>query len=133
MFKPPTTSPGGGGASPGDPISINFVDQPHIVAEQAGIATKGSFRVSLADEADRPKVRVAVRVKCLVQEDEGVTTEDPIAVTLHSDEVNGSGNVAADGGIVFELERDAKPLFTFKSAAYVRDWTTHISVQVEEM
>ena len=103
------------------------------MAEQAGIATKGSFRVSLADEADRPKVRVAVRVKCLVQEDEGVTTEDPIAVTLHSDEVNGSGNVAADGGIVFELERDAKPLFTFKSAAYVRDWTTHISVQVEEM
>ncbi|MBS1998254.1 MAG: hypothetical protein JSS86_18145 [Cyanobacteria bacterium SZAS LIN-2] len=133
MFKPPTTSSGGGGASPGDPISINFVDQPHIVAEQAGIATKGSFRVSLADEADRPKVKVAVRVKCLVQEDEGVTTEDPIAVTLHSNEVNGSGSVTADGGIVFELERDAKPLFTFKSAAYVRDWTTHVQVHVEEM
>lgn len=133
MFKPPTTSSGGGGASPGDPISINFVDQPHIVAEQAGIATKGSFRVSLADDADRPKVKVAVRVKCLVQEDEGVSTEDPIAVTLHSDEVNGNGSVAADGGIVFELERDAKPLFTFKSATYVRDWTTHVQVQVEEM
>jgi hypothetical protein len=133
LFKPPTTSSGGGGASPGDPISINFVDQPHIVAEQAGIATKGSFRVSLADDADRPKVKVKVRVKCLVQEDEGVSTEDPIAVTLHSDEVNGNGSVAADGGIVFELEGDAKPLFTFKSAAYVRDWTTHVQVQVEEM
>jgi hypothetical protein len=133
MFKPPTTSPGGGGASPGDPISIHFVDQPHIVAEQSGIATKGSFRVALADEADRPKVRVAVRVKCLVQEDDGVTSEDPISVTLHSDEVNGSGSTTADGGIVFELERDAKPLFTFKSATYVPDWTTHVQVQVEEM
>lgn len=133
MFKPPTTSPGGGGASPGDPISITFLEQPHIMAEQAGIATSGSFRVSLADDADRPKVKVAVRVKCLVQEDEGVSTEDPIPVALRSDEVNGSGSVGADGGIVFELERDAKPLFTFKSAAYVRDWTTHIQVQVEEM
>jgi hypothetical protein len=133
MFKPPTTSPGGGGAFPGDPISITFVEQPHIVAEQGDIATSGSFRVSLADDADRTTVKVAVRVKCLVQEDEGVSTEDPIPVTLHSNEVNGNSIAAADGGIVFELERDAKPLFTFKSAAYVRDWTTHIQVQVEEM
>ena len=120
-FKPPTTTAGGGGASPSDPISINFVDQPHIVAEQAGIATKGSFRISMADDADRPKVKVVVRVKCLVQEDEGVSTEDPISVSLHSDEVNGSGSAAANGGIVFELEREANPLFTFRSAAYVRD------------
>jgi hypothetical protein len=133
MFKPPTTSPGGGGASPGDPISINFVDHPHIVAQQAGIATKGSFRVSLADDADRPTVKVAVRVKCLVQEDEGVSTEDPIAVTLHSDELNGMQVPSSDGGIVFELERDAKPLFKFQSAAYVPDWTTHVQVQVEEV
>lgn len=133
VFKPPTTTAGGSGASPGDPISINFVDQPHVVAEQLGIATKGSFRVALADDADRPKVKVVVRVKCLVQEDEGVSTEDPIPVALRSDEVNGSGSAAADGGIVFELERDAKPLFTFKSAAYVRDWTTHVQVQVEEV
>lgn len=133
MFKPPTTTPGGVGASVGDPISINFVEQPHIVAEQAGIATRGSFRVALADDADRPKVKVAVRVRCLVQEDEGLSTEDPIAVTLRSDEVNGNGSAGSDGSISFELERDAKPLFTFKSAAYVRDWTTHIQVQVEEL
>lgn len=133
LFRPPTTSPGGEGASPSDPITINFVEEPHIVAEQDSIATKGAFRVALADDADRNKVKVSVRVNCLVQEDEGVSKDDPIAVELHSDEVNGGGAKAANGSVVFELERNTNPLFVFKSASYARDWTTHVQVQVEEV
>ena len=133
LFRPPTTSPGGNGGSPSDPITINFVEDPHIVAEQSSIATRGTFRVALADDADRQKVKVAVRVNCLVQEDDGVSKEDPVPVVLHSDEVNGSGTQSADGSIVFELERNASPLFAFKSLPYARDWTTHVQVQVEEV
>jgi len=129
MFKPPTALSGGLGASHGDPISINFVEQPKVVADRAGIATTGSFRISLADGADRATVTVSLRVKCLVQEDEGYSTEEPIDVSVQTSEVKSAG--AADGAIVFELERDANPLFTFKSAAYARDWSTSIQVQVE--
>ena len=133
LFRPPTGGPGGAGAGRSDPISITFVGRPYIVAEKDLIATKGAFRVALADDADRQTVKVAVRVKCLVQEDDGVSKEDPISVSLHSDEVNGDGAHQEDGGIVFDLGRDASPLFAFKSDAYIRDWTTHVQVQVEEV
>lgn len=133
LFRPPTTTPGGGGASPSDPITINFVHEPHIIPEQDSIATKGAFRVALTEDAGRDKVKVMVRVNCLVQEDEGISKEDPIPVQLHSDEINGSGTPAPGGGVMFELERDANPLFIFKSDSYARDWTTHVQVQVEEV
>lgn len=133
LFRPPTAGPGGGGGNPSDPIAINFVEDPHIVAEQNSIATKGAFRVALADDADREKVKVSVRVNCLVQEDEGFSKEDPVPVKLHSDEVNGGGTTADDGSVVFELGRNANPLFVFKSEPYSRDWTTYVQVQVEEV
>ncbi len=133
LFRPPTAIAGGGGASPSDPITINFVHEPHVIADQNSIATRGSFRIALAEDAGREKVKVVVRVNCLVQEDDGVSKEDPVPVHLHSDEVNGSGTTTAGGGVMFELEREANPLFVFKSDAYARDWTTHVQVQVEEV
>jgi hypothetical protein len=133
LFKPPTSAPGGGGGTPSDPISIRFVNEPHVVADQQSIGTRGSFRVALAEISDRDEVKVSVRVSCLVQEDEGLSKEDPIAVELFSDELNGAGTMAPDGGIVFDLQRNLSPLFTFKSHPYAADWTTHVQVFVEEI
>lgn len=132
LFRPPTTTPGGGGASPSDPISIRFVEEPHIVAEQGLIATKGSFRVALAEDAGRTRVKVLVSVRCLVQEDEGLSKEDPVPVKLHCDGVE-MDQGALNGRVVLELDRESRPAFTFKSEPYDRDWTTHIQVQVEEI
>lgn len=132
LFKSPTGNTGGTGGSPSDPITISFVERPRPVPSKALIATVGTFRVSLADDAERDKVRVAVRVECLVQEDEGVSKEDPIDVTLQSDEINGKGKSSA-GGIIFDLDHDSRPLFKFRSAAYTPDWTTHVQVHVEEV
>ncbi|PIL46635.1 hypothetical protein CR105_00280 [Massilia eurypsychrophila] len=133
LFRPPTSGPGGEGGSPSDPISIRFVDDPHVIADQQAIATQGTFRVALAENSDRDKVKVSVRVNCLVQEDEGLSKEDPIPVELQSDELNGTGIKGADGGIVFELQRSLNPLFSFKSQPYAPDWTTHVQVLVEEI
>ena len=133
LFRPPTTSSGSQGATPSDPITINFVEEPHIVAEQTAIASKGSFRVALAEDADRDKVKIAVQVRCLVQEDEGLSKEDSIPALLHSDEINGSGTTTAEGAVIFELRRDESPLFEFKTDSYNRDWTTHVQVHVEEI
>ena len=133
LFKPPTSSAGGTGGSPSDPISINFVDKPHIVPENGAITTVGAFRVALVDDANRASVRVVVRVKCFVQEDEGVSKEDPIPVTVRNEEGNTRFSVNSDGGIVLDLTRALSPLFSFQSAAYERDWTTQVQVEVEEM
>ena len=133
LFKPPTTDTGGRGSTEGDPFTIHFVEEPRIVAKQDKIATKGSFRVALADEADRDSVKVSVRVTCLVQEDEGVSREDPIAVHLSSTELNGAASKTTDGSMEFELKKNANPLFVFRSDAYTPDWTTHVQVQIEEL
>jgi len=131
VFKSPTSDTTSTGGTASDPITISFVDRPHIVASDAQIATAGSFRVALADDADRDKVKVAVKVNCLVQEDEGVSKEDSIDVMLQSTEVKGKfKNTAA---LTFELDRDSRPLFMFKSAAYPSDWTTRVEVHVEEV
>jgi hypothetical protein len=133
LFKSPMLSPGGQGGSASDPISIRFIDEPHIVAEQDSISTRGAFRVALADNSDRDNVRVSIKVGCLVQEDEGLSKEDPIFVDIYSDDLNGSGTPDSNGVIIFKLERNASPLFSFKSQPYARDWTTHIQVIVEEV
>lgn len=131
LFKSPTSDTRGTGGSASDPITISFVERPHVVASKAQIATAGSFRVALADDADRDKVKVAVRVECLVQEDDSVSKEDPIEVTLQSNEVNGKSK---DGAVfTFDLDRDSRPLFEFRSAAYPPDWTTRVEVRVEEV
>jgi len=133
LFRPPTTISGGSGGSPSDPITINFVDDPHVIAKQGAIATKGSFRIALAEDADRDNVKVSVRVSCLVQEDEGVSKEDPIAVTVHSEELHGAGTKVNGDSIVFELKRSSSPLFSFETKPYTPDWTTHVQVQVGEV
>ena len=63
---------------------------------------------------------------------EGLSKEDPIEVALRSDDLNGRGKLSNEG-IIFDLDRDSRPLFTFKSAGYPPDWTTHIQVHVEEV
>ena len=133
LFRPPTSSSGGTGGTPGDPLTINFVEKPHVVPVQDSISTAGTFRVALAEDANREKVKIAVRVRCLVQEDDGVSKEDPIPVVVQSDEISGLVAATTDGGIVFELKGKANPLFTFKSNPYARDWTTVVQVDIEEV
>jgi hypothetical protein len=133
LFRPPTTRPGGTGATTGAPIKISFVDPPHTVADMQQIVMKGRFKVSLSDEADRPRVKLLVRVTCLVQEDDGLSREDPIPVELKSDDLNGSGTADEAGNITFDLDQGTAPVFQFSSLPYSKDWTTQIQVEAEEV
>jgi hypothetical protein len=133
MFRPPTEDHDPPPPPGSDPIRITFTQQPHPTPAKEKIATKGSFRVSLSDEADRDLVKVLVRVTCFVQEDEGISKEDPVPVHLESKDLDGGGKRSADGGLIFDLERDSHPVFIFKSEPYDRDWSTNVRVHVEEV
>lgn len=132
IFKPPTTLKGGGGGSSSDPIEIHFVDQPHCIAEEKLLTTRGSFKVALSEDADREKIRISLHVRCLVKEDESLSTDDPISVTIQSKDIELIRDLETDGKVYFDLERDSRPLFTFRSGKYSPDWTTYVQVNVEE-
>ena len=89
--------------------------------------------MSLADSAEREHIRVAVRVWCFVQEDDGLSREDPVPVFVESKDLNGGGKRDGDGSLVFDLKRDEAPLFTFKSDPYAKDWSTSVRVEVKEV
>ena len=133
MFRPPTTSHGGEGGHPAAPIEIHFVNPPHPVADQGQLTTRGSFRVALTDESERKSINVVLRVDCLVQEDEGVSRDDPVAVQLESNDVEHTSEPGSQGKVRFTLGRDEKPVFSFRTGRYAPDWTTRIEVSVEEM
>lgn len=133
MFRPPTTSAGGGGGHPADPIEIHFVNQPHPVADEGKLTTRGSFGVALAGNSDRTSVKVALHVECLVQEDEGVSRDDPVAVQIESGDVDYTPDAKVPGKVYFPLGLDQKPNFSFRTGRYEPDWTTRIEVNVEEV
>lgn len=132
IFKPPTTNTGGNGGHTADPIQIKFVEQPHVLVDGDGVCTAGSFRVMLTDEADKKYAHVALEVECLVVEDEGVSKEDPISVSVKTADVAHKVDQKNPARLLFKLDRETKPKFAFKSAAYQADWTTRISVRVTE-
>lgn len=132
MFKPPTTGPGGGGAHPADPIEIKFLEQPHVIADGIGLRTRGSFRLGLGESADKQQTQVSVEVECLVVEDESVSKEDPITTSLSTVDVEYDADQDNPGCIVFRLDKDSKPVFTFTTGIYRPDWTTRIRVMVKE-
>ncbi len=132
LFKPPTKG-GGGQGYPADPIEIKFVGQPHVLADGNGLRTAGSFRVALADDADKKQAKVSVEVECLVVEDEGVSREDPIMTTLTTTEISHKEDKDKPGRLVFKLDQDIHPVFNFKTDVYRPDWTTRIRVLVKEI
>lgn len=132
LFKSP--GPGGPtGGHPADPIDINFVDQPHVLADGNGLRTTGSFRLSLADDADKKHVKLTVKVECLVVEDGGVSKEDPIPVQLKTADVKHKELKDKPGALVFTLEEDSTPEFAFSTNIYPPDWTTRVCVLVKEI
>jgi hypothetical protein len=133
LFKPPTSGGRGGGGYPADPIEINFVEQPHLLADGSALRTAGSFRLALADTADKPHAKVSVEVECLVMEDEGVSKEDAIPTAVATTDVEHKTDKEKPGRLIFKLERHTKPLFSFKSDAYRSDWTTRLKVSVKEV
>lgn len=132
MFKPPTVGPGGSGGHPADPIEIKFLEQPHVIADGVGLRTAGSFRLVLGDDADKKRADVSVEVECLVVEDEGVSKEDPIPTSLSTKDVEHETAEDMPGRISFNLDKDSKPVFTFRTDIYQPDWTTRIRVLVKE-
>jgi hypothetical protein len=133
MFRPPTTSSGGGGGHPADPIEIHFTNQPHPVADDGKLTTRGSFGVALTGNSDRGPIKVALHVECLVQEDEGVSRDDPVTVQIESNDVDYTHDAKVPGKVYFTLGLDEKPNFSFRTARYEPDWTTRIEVNVEEV
>jgi hypothetical protein len=132
IFRPPTGG-GGGGGGYSDPIEINFVDPPHPVADREGIRTQGSFRLSLAEDAEKKRINAAIEVECLVVEDEGLSREDPIQVNVSTKDVEYHVDKENPSRLYVKLEKDVQPLFTFKSDRYQTDWSTTVSVNVEEV
>lgn len=131
MFAPPTKGAGGGGYG-ADPIEIRFIEQPQIKEAADGLSTAGSFRVGIADEADRSRVEVEISVECLVVEDEGVSKDDPIGLTISTKETV-KRDPAKPGTVRMRLAKGDKPLFRFKTSTYPTDWTTQTRVSVKEV
>lgn len=133
IFRPPTKIDGGGGGHKADPIDINFVESPRVVPERDGIRTQGRFRLALADDSDRRHVDAFVEVECLVVEDESLSKEDPVDITLSTKDIDFKVDREHPNRLYVRLEKDEHPLFTFKSAKYPSDWSTSIQVNVEEV
>lgn len=134
LFKPPKGSGKAPGGHPADPIEISFIDQPHVTASGDGLLTVGSFRLGLADDADKKKIRVSVEVECLVVEDDGVISrEDPIMTTVKTDEVPFEVDKERPSAVLIRLSKDIKPVFSFRSVNYRSDWTTRVRVLVREI
>jgi hypothetical protein len=76
---------------------------------------------------------VALHVECLVQEDEGVSRDDPVTVQIESNDVDYTHDAKVPGKVYFTLGLDEKPNFSFRTARYEPDWTTRIEVNVEEV
>ncbi len=87
VFKPPSKGQGGSG-HPADPIEIHFLEQPYAVVEAGSLTTRGTFRLSISDEATRDEIYVCLTVECNVGEDDGFSSEDPIDVKLQSLDVD---------------------------------------------
>ena len=102
------------------------------IADGAGLRTAGSFRLVLGDDADKKRADVSVEVECLVVEDEGVSKEDPIPTSLSTNDVEHAAAEDMPGRISFNLDKDSKPVFTFRTDIYQPDWTTRIRVLVKE-
>jgi hypothetical protein len=131
LFKTPGGG-GGGGGGRADPIEINFVEQPHAVADGNGVRTSGSFRLSLADDAEKDRAKLMLNVECLVVEDSGVSREDPVPVRVKTSDVKYKEDKEKSGALVFTLEEDSSPEFSFSTDSYPADWTTRVRVIVKE-
>jgi hypothetical protein len=132
IFKPPATEGASGGGNPADPIEIKFIEQPHLVADEDGLSTRGSFKLSLSEEANKTEIDAWLYVECLVVEDEGVSKEDPVEVAVSSGDIELTVDKGNPGRGRFKLDKTVSPVFKFKTKMYPSDWTTSIRVNVEE-
>lgn len=131
LFRPPTGDTGGQG-HPADPIEIKFIEVPHAVPDADGLSTKGSFQLSLSDEAEENTLEAWLRVECLLVEDEGGSDEDPLPLSVSSDDVELVPDNNDPKRSRFKIEKGEKPLFSFRSDTYRPDWSTRVRVHVEE-
>lgn len=130
-LKPPGGG-GGGGGHTSDPIAISFLEEPALVQAKDRIATKGVVKIGLSEHADRNQIRVRVAVHCLVQEDDGVSREDPVTVHLHSDDPALEGP-SQGSELLFKLTKSSNARVSFTTDPYAPDWTTHLQVDVQEI
>lgn len=132
LFKPPKRAGDSGDGHRADPIEIKFVEQPHVLADGDGLRTAGTFRLALADDADKKQATVSVEVECLVVEDDGVSKEDPIATKVTTADVSCKDVKDKPGAVEITLDQESKPMFSFSSGVYRPDWTTRVRVLVKE-
>lgn len=130
-FDPPTTKKGGLGASPAEPISIHFLQDPTLIHDRGRIAVSGSFRIQRVDE-DRGVKNVRLSASLLVQEDEGISREDPIDVVLTPLQSDATIASEPDGSVLLQMAPSDKVEFSYRSNFYNADWTTHFQVTAEE-
>lgn len=133
IFKPPLAPGERDGAKHADPIRIQFVDQPHVVPDEDGLSMRGSFRLSLDDDAERDEIEATLHVQCLIMEDEGVSKEDPIVIEISSGDVDMFSDPVDLGKGRFKLAKSERPIFKFRTRKYPVDWTACVRVNVGEI
>lgn len=133
LFRPPSSSGGGGGGVPADPIEIKFVEQPHSVVDGDGLSTRGKFQLALAGDADKDEIDALLSVQCLVVEDEGISREDPISLSVTSEDVEFVVDKENPSKGRLKLQKSISPVFTFKTKKYPTDWTAQVRIGVEEL
>ena len=132
MFRPPTVPGTSQGGHPADPIEINFCVGPEIEAFGNGLQTTGVFSLHLASDAHEAATEVSVEVRCLVMEDDGPSSEDPISITLEPEPDPAiSVQRTSSNRLVVSLNAESRPKFNFRSEPYDPDWTTKVFVIVK--
>lgn len=135
IFRAPSKGPDRppGPISQADPVEIRLLEPPHTIADGDELRLQGVLRIGLADGSDRDSIEARLRVRCLVQEDEGVADDDSIPVHLEGDDADFEHDPENPGAVLVTLTRDWKPSFRYRSEPYSPDWTTRVEVEVEEV
>jgi hypothetical protein len=115
MIRPPTTTDDDDGGHDAAPIEIKFVEQPHPVPDRGELRTQGSFRLALAEDATSHTIDAWVEVECFVVEDESLSRDDPIPVSVTCDNAETGIVKEHSNRLTFKLENGSTPIFSFRS------------------
>lgn len=123
-FGPSAARPSPSVQADAAPVSI----RPRVDAEDVGgrLRMRGSVAVALAKGAEMDELAVRIDLSCLVREEDGVSTKDPIDVHVEGD----TDLERVDGGWLGRLTRDAPLELSVVSDPYDPAWAVRFVPQV---
>lgn len=130
LFKPTTSDRPGPGTQQVDPVSIRFTVQPHTKVSGDNLKIAATMKIALKPEVTDVSTKVKLDVKCLIEEDDGVSTLDPIPLHVRVLDVDYEVLNKHPSLIEMTLDHEIPAIVEVESDEYNPDWTTQLRVQV---